>query len=90
MSVEVLGGLSSELPEGEIDCQRLINANIYKIFLCPARRPSGAGAGSGGRSRTASGPGPGVPVVMGPRPERGNSTKKFNILFPPSSLTFPL
>ena len=32
MSVEVLGGLSSELPEGEIDCQRLINANIYKIF----------------------------------------------------------
>ena len=90
MSVEVLGGLSSELPEGEIDCQRLINANIYKIFLCPARRPSGAGAGSGGRSRTASGPGPGVPVVMGPRPERVNSSKKFNILFPPSSLTFPL
>ena len=30
MSVEVLGGLSSELPEGEIDCQRLrlINGNI--------------------------------------------------------------
>ena len=88
MSVEVLGGLSSELPEGEIDCQRLI-ANIYKIFLCPARRPSGAGAGSGGRSRTASGPGPGVPVVMGPRPERVNLSKKLNILFPPS-LMFPL
>ena len=32
MSVEVLGGLSSELPEGEIDCQRLVNADIYKIF----------------------------------------------------------
>ena len=95
MSVEVLGGLSSELPEGEINCQRFINANIYKIFLCPARRPSGAGAGSGGRSRTASGPGPGVPVVMGPRPERVNSSKKFNILFPPvfthvSSLRFTL
>ena len=30
MSVEVLGGLSSELPEGEIDCQRLIaNQNIF-------------------------------------------------------------
>ena len=72
MSVEVLGGLSSELPEGEINCKLSKSTNIYKIFLCLARRPSGAGAGSGGRSRTASGPGPGVPVVMGPRPERVN------------------